>query len=319
MTRLQKSYGMTTVLINFPTNIGDCIISLFALDRIRSNFPQASITAIASPGTREFLQRNTFIDAVVVFDKFWKPLEKLRFLGRMRGKFEVIIDFKNSMLPFLLGATKRTPFVRRFSNKVHIVEKYTLILDILAPMAARVRCDFRLDDQERDKWRGLGLDKALFIACTSLSHIKQYPPRHLERVVTLLDGRYPIVILGKDNEAGFYSAIRMRKEVIDLVGKTTMWEIFYLLKNHAAAVLGVDSSITHMAGYLGIPVVALFGPTSFERSYPRSEGSVVLRRQELECLPCEKPGCSRGNECMNIDPGKVVSALLVVLSRTIAG
>jgi len=305
---------MNSVLINFPTNIGDVIMALPVLDRVRSNYPQAKITAIASPRTKEFLLKNTLIDEVITFDKCWKPIHKMRFSLHLRGKYEAMVDLKNSFLPVLLGVKVHSPFIRRFSNKVHIVDKYLALVSSMAPHPPKIKSDFLLEKDRIKHWDALGLNKALFIACTSLSQIKQYPLRHLRKVVEHFGGRCQLVIIGDKADRGFYKDILQYKGVIDLVGETFMWDVFYLLKNYAGALLGVDSSITHMASYLDVAVVALFGPTSYERSCPRSSGSIVLRRQELSCIPCETAHCLYHNECMDIEPGQVIKAITTILS-----
>jgi ADP-heptose:LPS heptosyltransferase len=52
----------------------------------------------------------------------------------------------------------------------------------------------------------------------------------------------------------------------------------------------------HLAAAVGTPVVALFGPTSPERTGPYGEGHVVLR-EKLECSPCFRKACDT-LECM---------------------
>ncbi len=305
---------MKNILINFPTNIGDVILALPVLDRVRSNYSHDKISAIASVGTKDFLLKNTLIDEIVVFDKHWKPINKMRFALALRGKYDIMVDLKNSFLPILLGVRRRTPFVRRFSNKVHIVDKYQKIVARLAPSSVFEKSDFILDDSKKKEWEDLSLGKEVFIACASLSAVKQYPAANIKEVISLLPLQKKAVVLGNAQDREFYGDILNKKNVVDLVGKTSMLDVFYLLKNHACALLGVDSSITHMASYLDIPVVAIFGPTSFERSRPRSEGSVILRKESLACLPCEMSRCSRDNECMDISPVKVSKTIKKIIN-----
>ena len=43
------------ILINFPTNLGDVILTLPAFDLIKENYPSSKITAIISPGVQDFI------------------------------------------------------------------------------------------------------------------------------------------------------------------------------------------------------------------------------------------------------------------------
>ncbi|MCF7872927.1 MAG: hypothetical protein K9L80_01805, partial [Candidatus Omnitrophica bacterium] len=69
--------NINKIIINFPTNIGDAILALPALDQIKTNFPRVEITAIVSPKTKEFLSQNNFIDKIVLFDKCWRIRKKV--------------------------------------------------------------------------------------------------------------------------------------------------------------------------------------------------------------------------------------------------
>jgi len=303
------------IIINFPTNLGDTILALSTLDRIRINYPTSSITAIVSPQTKEFLMRNNSIDEVVLFNKKWPAKQKLFFSLNLRRKYDLMIDLKNSFLPVILGIKKRTSFIRRFSNKVHIEDKYLSLIGKVAPKKTRKKSNFILEEHQKDKWDSLGIEKAIFIACSSRSSIKQYPYEKLKDVISFFQDKLDIVIFGQSQDKEFYKDMLTYSGVIDLVGKTSMWDIFYLLKKYAILLLGVDSSITHAASYLGIPVVCLFGPTSYERSFPRSKYSVVLRKEELDCLPCEMAKCNLNGECMKIASQDVITAINKILKN----
>lgn len=303
------------IIINFPTNLGDAIIGLPVLDRLRFNYPQVKISAITSPQTHNFFMRNSFVDEVILFDKSWKLGVKIKFCLYLRGKYDLIADLKNSFLPIALGVRKRTPFIRRFSNKVHIEDKYLSLISKIAPKETGEKSNFILQDNERNKWDSLKIKKAIFIACSSRSSIKQYPYANLKDVVSYFENKQSVIILGQEQDRGFYKDILRQRGVIDLVGKTSIWDVFYLLKKYASLLLGVDSSITHTGSYLDVPVVCLFGPTSFERSYPRSKYSVVLRKEELDCLPCEMAECNRDGECMKIASKDVIAAINKILEN----
>jgi len=306
------------ILINFPTNIGDAILALPALNRLRANYPHDKITAMVSPRSKEFLIRNTFIDEIVIFDKLWKAKQKMRFSLDLRGKYDVIIDLKNSFFPVILGAKIHTPFIRHFPKNMHIKEKYLKLVEKIAPQEAGDKSEFILSDSEKAKWDSRILSKSIFIGCASLSPIKEYPYEYLKKVVEDLKRNYNLVILGSLKDRKFYKDILAFKGVVDLVGKTEMVDVYYLLKNYAQAVLGIDSSVTHLASYLGIPAVAIFGPTSYKRSHPWSENSIILRKEELECLACEKVRCAFNHECMKIEPQIVIDAIEGIIQKKVA-
>ncbi len=72
--------------------------------------------------------------------------------------------------------------------------------------------------------------------------------------------------------------------VVDLAGRTGVGLMMAVVAS-AEAVVACDSAALHMAAGLGVPSVALFGPTDPELVGPRGGRSVVLRRVE----PDEEP------------------------------
>ncbi|MEE8483021.1 MAG: glycosyltransferase family 9 protein, partial [Nitrospinota bacterium] len=81
----------------------------------------------------------------------------------------------------------------------------------------------------------------------------------------------------------------------------------------------VDSGPMHMAAAFSTPIVAIFGPTSPDKTGPRSNGAVEIVRAEMECIPCLARKCpladdARNAECMNmVKPSEVEGRIQKVL------
>ncbi|MCF7874441.1 MAG: glycosyltransferase family 9 protein [Candidatus Omnitrophica bacterium] len=303
------------IVINFPTNIGDAVLALPALDRIKANFPKSKITAIVSPKTKDFISNNNFIDQVILFDKRWKVLGKIRFCLIFRKQFDLMVDFKNSMLPVFLGAKKRTPMIRFIPKNLHIKDKYLKIIKKYAPKPARQKSQFLISEAKMKKWNLSSQKKYVFFGCFSRSQRKGYPKENLILTVNKLQAKYNCVLLGLAEDRQKFNQDQLEPGVIDLVGKTDMAEAYFLLAHYAKAVVAVDSSIMHLSSYLDIPVVGLFGPTPPERSNPWSKKSVILQNKNLDCLPCEgQKECNQIN-CMDIEPKIIIKAVQKILEN----
>ena len=302
------------ILINFPTNIGDVILALPVVDRLRSLYPNSPITAIASQRTKSFLSVHSFIGKVILFDKRWPPRIKLQFTLSLRGKFDVVVDLKNSLLPFIIHAGWHTPFIRFFRRDQHITHRYLSLIKTLGESSQITKGDVIIKEEDRAKWDAMNISGALAIGCSSQFHLKQYPYDKLKRVVEMLSKEYPVLILGEEKERAFYRDILTIEGVVDLVGKTTLVDVFYILKEYCRLLIAVDSSLMHMAGYLNVPVVALFGPTSPGRSYPLSDKSIILQKTGVDCIPCEDTVCVRDHACMNIGPHTVLGAVKNIIA-----
>jgi len=302
------------ILINFPTNIGDTILSLPVLDRVKFNYPWDKITAVVSPKTKELIGLHSFIDEIVLFDKSWTKREKRNFAFDLRGKYKVVVDLKNSFLPVVIDSKIRTPFIRFFPKKMHAKDRHISLIKKIAPRKSERKGWFLDSDNKFRKWDGLNIPKSLFIACSSRSKIKQYPYRYLRQLVDSLKGDFSLIVLGEESDRSFYKDILSLEGVKDFVGKTSLPDIFYLLNKYALGLIAVDSSILHIGSYLNIPVVGIFGPTDSVRFGPWSDKNLVLRNEKAVCAPCGKAVCRFNNECMDINPEAVISALGKIIS-----
>jgi len=305
------------IIINFPTNLGDVIMGLPVLDRLRFNYPKTKITAIVSPVAKEFLLKNNFINEVVAFDKLWKKRHKARFALDLRGKYDLAVDLKNSFLPVILGVKQRTSFLRRFPKGTHARKEYLNLLDKIAPKKGALKHEFAFSPEEDKKWKKSGIKKSIFVACSSHSNLKKYPYEYLKEVMRHLSSKHSLVVLGLEKDRNFYKDTLSLPGVIDLTGKTSMNEVFCLLKKYASMLLCVDSSIMHAASYLDLPIVAIFGPTEVKRYGPWSKESVVLRKENIACSPCGSAKCGINIECMYVEPAKVIEAVEKTLKRSV--
>ena len=91
-------------------------------------------------------------------------------------------------------------------------------------------------------------------------------------------------------------------EALNLCGKTSLLDSLKLL-SQANMVVGNDSSSSHMAALVGVPVVAIYGPTVLKFGYrPWAKKSAVVEIEGMSCRPCGPHGhkkCPLGHHnCM---------------------
>jgi len=111
---------------------------------------------------------------------------------------------------------------------------------------------------------------------------------------------------------------RMREKATNLVGRTTIRELAALLAR-ADLVVTNDNACLHAAEVMGVPSVAIFGPTDERKYGPRHPRSAVVRRA-LVCAPCEKALCIYNHECMTwVTPDEVSAASSRILGITVHG
>ncbi|MEX2164219.1 MAG: glycosyltransferase family 9 protein [Sulfuricaulis sp.] len=116
--------------------------------------------------------------------------------------------------------------------------------------------------------------------------------------------------------------------VASLAGTTGFGAITPLLRS-AAIFVGPDTSVTHQAAAVGVPVVAIYGPTNPVKWGPwpahgnsdpspyamlnrpwQHAGNVLLVQGIAECMPCRMEGCERHKEsysrCLDDLPAAMV-------------
>jgi heptosyltransferase-3 len=97
-----------------------------------------------------------------------------------------------------------------------------------------------------------------------------------------------------------------RGRVIDLCGKTTIKQLA-AISGTSHLFFGVDSAPMHIAAAVGIPVVALFGPSAacnwgpWDKNCPygygkksgiQEAGKHIVIQNHQDCIPCRKDGCN---------------------------
>jgi ADP-heptose:LPS heptosyltransferase len=191
---------------------------------------------------------------------------------------------------------------------MHAKDTYLALIKRFTDEKKILKSEFIITEEEKNKWESLRISPSLFIACASRALQKRYPYSYLKTVIKDLKKDFSIVILGQEDERDFYKDILTLEGITDLVGKTTIYEVHYLLKQYAKFLLCVDSSILHLGSYLNIPMVAIFGPTDIFRYGPWSDRFKIVRNEALPCVPCQKPHCSLKHKCMDIHPEIVIKA-----------
>jgi len=140
---------------------------------------------------------------------------------------------------------------------------------------------------------------------------KRWYPDRFAAVADALSAEWGarIVVVGSTAETPLAGEIEaaMRNPPVNLAGKTTVRELMALLSLSSFLVTN-DSGPMHIGAALGVPLVAIFGPTDWRRTSPWSERAKVVR-VEIDCSPCRLRVCDRGHECMlGVTPGMVVDA-----------
>ena len=125
---------------------------------------------------------------------------------------------------------------------------------------------------------------------------------------------YEYVLLGDKGDASLYDFNSFGLKVHNYVGKTSIQELITLISD-AEFIICHDSSVMHLSSILDKAVLAIYGPTDFERTFPNTKKSMFIK-QDLDCIHCMKDyrlnektalkNCPIDNACMRLLEPKLI-------------
>lgn len=305
-------------LVFFPrTGVGSLIQFTILLRLVRKTWPLAYIQVVVEKPILSFvLLGNDSVNRVVEYpvhaQSIFSARKCAKELGLKLKRPDVVVStgsYRTALIARFLGAhtvvgyhhkNLMTRLLKKllFSETVeqdlslHEVEDYLrlgkLIPDFKEP-ASLPNAELHLASSDWDKLvlRFAALKKSSYLVVHSGADMieKRWT---LEGFVSVLKKvSLPIVLLGAKEDLAFCCELQKKlgdKILLNLSGELNLLEAFQIL-NHATALLCNDNFAGHGAAALGVPFVALFGPTSKRRYRPWSEKGVALAAK-LDCRPC---------------------------------
>ena len=153
-------------------------------------------------------------------------------------------------------------------------------------------------------------ERVLAIHPGSGSAAKNWSPENFARVADGVSERAKVLLISGPATDGVEEVRRALKKADSFVADNLPLIQLAAVLKLSTAYLGNDSGITHLAAALGVPTVAIFGPTDPAIWGPRGPG-VRLLYDRSSCSPCSSEArsvCSR--QCLErIDPDRVIELL----------
>jgi ADP-heptose:LPS heptosyltransferase len=341
------------ILLVEPWNIGDVVIVTAALVALRRSFPDAHVTLLARPFAATLLAHTGLVDAIETADIPWTaPARKYALerwaraglpslLRRLRAaRFDLVLDARmdarSNALTYLSGAARRVGFDAGGATALltdllparvegtHKVDDWLALARYVGADTRGVRPTLRVTEEERARARATLADAgvrpgdlvvALHVGASH--HTKRWDERHF---ATVADGAAErsgarVVVFVDPDGAG--AGLPTRHPVTELrLG----------LRDFMAAVaecrllVSNDTGPMHIAAALGVPVVAVFGPTRSDWFGPYGDGHRVVQVDNVACRPCSyacpfpEPHCIR-----DVRVDAVLEAMEARLSTIAAG
>lgn len=333
-------------------HIGDVLLTTPAIRAIRRAWPESRIAALVPRGTEEVLLGNPDLDDLLVFDRGGGVTGSLRTVMAVRRyRPDLVLELgqgdREAVLGWLSGARWRAGYSPKnsggwrrvllnrmiaWNGRQHVIEaNLELVRACGIPAEASspvlvVQPEVRTRMASRLQSGGLRPDQPLVVVHpVSRWLFKAWPGPGCAEVIDHLVRQAKVAVAvtsgpgPSEVEAARRILTRVAVPVIDLVGQTTLPELAAVLER-AQLFVGVDSAPMHMAAALGIPVVALFGPSGEHNWGPSGPGHVVVT-QDLLCRPCGQDGClgTKRSDCLEaISSQAVIRAIESLLPRRAA-
>jgi heptosyltransferase-2 len=154
-------------------------------------------------------------------------------------------------------------------------------------------------------------------------HAKRWPPARVADVITRLSSmrRATCVLVGaegdRDAAREIESSLPRDARVVNLIGRTDLRLLAGVLARCDAFVSN-DSGAMHLAAALGVPVVAIFGPTDDRVTAPPGGHDVLIH--DVFCRPCMLRDCPIDHRCMKgIAADAVFAAVMARLEKERGG
>ncbi|MFN3681543.1 MAG: glycosyltransferase family 9 protein [Nitrospira sp.] len=140
------------------------------------------------------------------------------------------------------------------------------------------------------------------------SRAKCLRPQAMASVIQhLMNDHWQVVLLEGPADGDHVQAILDRlSRPLPVVRHADLMQVASVLA-HAQMYIGHDSGITHLAALVGIPTLALFGPTEPAQWAPRGASVMILRGAPCQCASWEAVLSCSQRICLNIDPDHIVA------------
>ena len=147
-------------------------------------------------------------------------------------------------------------------------------------------------------------------AGASYGSAKCWPPSRFADVANRLQSEMDadVILFGTAAEAAVSTAISadMSRPPIDLTGKTAIADLPGLL-SQCHLFIGNDSGAMHVAAAVGLPIVAVFGPTDPFGTAPATPRCIIVQQRPY-CSPCFLRRCPTDHRCMSAITADMVEA-----------
>jgi heptosyltransferase-2 len=308
---------MTSRVVIAPNWIGDCVMAIPFVRALKGRFPADRLIILARPGPASIFRAESTADAVLTQSSLLADARALR-RENVDEAWLLPNSFRAALIAFSAGIPERVGYDtdrrgRLLTHAVpppprteHQLRDYDRLLRARGVEPDRGAPRLALPDAAVASARatleraGLaGSSLVLLAPGSAFEETKRWPAERFGHLATELSHRGFAcacaigpgeVVLGERVAAAATTPLPVLGADLDPVELAAMLA-------RARVLVGNDSGPVHLAGAVGTPVVAFFGPTDPGRTKPAGSPLRILDRYAF-CSPCFLKKCPYGHECM---------------------
>jgi lipopolysaccharide heptosyltransferase II len=339
------------ILVVAPNWLGDAVMALPALADIRRAYAQARLIVAARPSVAPLYSMVPGVDATIVTQWRGSVTDRERLQEDVQQMLEEQVErailFPNSFSSAWVvrrarvrdrwgyAADLRRPLLTRAVRRPrgsrhqgayyqHLVRELGIPTGALEPVLT-VPGSAVEEARSLLRTRGWEESRPMLVVAPGAAYgtAKRWLPRHFAALISraIREAGVGVVLVGAQADAESARLVLdstgagERAAIVDLTGATTLQTLAGVM-SLAAACVSNDSGAMHLAGAVGTPLAALFGPTREKETAPltRHGGRSEVLINHVWCRPCMLRECPFEHQCMTgLKPERVFESVRVLM------
>ncbi|HSN38869.1 MAG TPA: glycosyltransferase family 9 protein [Burkholderiales bacterium] len=351
-----------SVLVVIPRRIGDVLLATPLIRSLKQAWPATAVDVLVFEGTQGALDANPDVRRIVAVAERPGFGSHLAFLMRLWRRYDVALSLvpgdRPTLYAFVAGRwragllidTRKEQWKRRLLDRwttfdnlnTHTVRMHLALAAVLGiPSSPEVAATWRgADERQVDELLGAGIPQPIAVlhAYPKFNYKMWHRQGWIEIAQWLAARGFRIVLSGSRDPAELAYIADLARDmppgIVNAAGRLSLGASAQLV-SRARLYVGTDTALTHVAAALGVPVIALFGPSNpvkwgpwprghagnanpWRRCGSQRVGNVTLLQGIGSCVPCLLEGCDRHiasfSDCLQQMPAsRVIAAIEAVM------
>ncbi len=351
-----------SILVIVTRRIGDVLLTTPLIRSLKLAWPDAAIDVLVFSGTEGVLSANSDLRKVIIVPENAKDKSHLGILFSLIRRYDLAVSTLPGDRPTFyawLTGRYRIGFISSGAKNLwkrlllskgkifddrntHTVLMNLALADLLGIQRSyNVVVEWKAAERER-------VERLLPSAVAKPYAVMHIYPKYrykmwrrdgwLEVARWLHTQGISIILTGGRDllELAYIEALQQQMPggVTNIAGKLSLSELAFLI-SQASIYVGPDTAVTHMAAALGVPTVALYGPTNivkwgpWPKEYAEANNPFVMRGSQYvnnvallqgdgDCVPCMEEGCKQHiaseSDCLlMLSPAQVIEAMVKMM------